>query len=105
MFETCLIDRVLIVQLLSVFWLPLVNSNTISSKDFLGVDLNKSSISVICNTTTIVTVSDQLLHGCPWDRALRIVAWIRGAVLNDVASHVICERVFTDLIVRIVESV
>lgn len=98
-----LISRVDVVVLLSANRLPLINANEGIFEDFLGVDLDKATITVICDTTTIVTLGNEVLDGLPWSLTLDEVGI--GHLLIGVFAHVIGNRVLADLIVGVVKGV
>jgi len=56
MLVVSLVSGILIIELFSTDWSPLFNSDKLFIEDFLRVDLDKSSIAVICDTTTIITL-------------------------------------------------
>ena len=73
MLSVGLISWVNVVEFLGADWSPLFKGNKAIFEDFLGVDLNKTTITIVCDTTTVVTLGDQVLDGLPWDLALLVV--------------------------------
>jgi len=88
------ISWVPIVKLLSTGWSPFISRDEIIIEDFLSVDLNKTSISIISDTTTIVSLSDKILNGLPSNRLLLIVTFSWLAVFP--FTHVDSKKVLAN---------
>ena len=97
------ISRVAVVELFCASWSPPLKGDEIIIEDFLGIDLDQASIAIICNSTTIVGLGNQILNGLPRDGLLFVILLICNAILQ--ASHVNCKQIFADRIVGVVEVI
>jgi hypothetical protein len=97
----CLISGVDVIELLSADRSPLLKCDEAIFEDLLGVDLDKTTITIISDTTTVVTLGDQVLDCLPWDLALLVV---KVGYLSD-SAHVVGNRVLANLVITIVERV
>jgi hypothetical protein len=69
----CLIEWIAIVHgVVSIIWLPFVDGDKGVTEYFFSIDTDQSSIHVVCDSTTIVAISNQTLNGWPWDRIFLI---------------------------------
>ena len=88
-----------VVVFFSADWLPLIRANKTIIEDLLGIDIDEATITIVSNTTTVVTLSNQVLNGLPWHFTLLEVL-VRN--VSD-AAHVVSNGVFANFIVSIVE--
>lgn len=99
MLSVGLVSRVDVIILFCANWLPLVRADETIIEDLLSVDINKATITIVSNTTTIVTLSNQVLNSLPWHFTLLEVL-IRN--ISD-AAHIVSNGILANLIVTIVE--
>lgn len=72
MLSVGLVSWVHVVVLFGADWSPSIKTNQTIIEDFLGVNVDKATISVVSDTTTVVTLSDQVLNSLPWDSTLDV---------------------------------
>lgn len=101
MLSVGLISWVNVVVFLGADGSPLFKGNKAIFEDFLGVDLNETTITIVCDTTTVVTLGDQVLDGLPWDLALLVV---NIGHISD-SAHVVGDGVLANLVIRVIERV
>jgi hypothetical protein len=97
MLNVCLISGISIVELISARGLPLVSNDQSIIEDFLGIDLDKTAISVICDSTTVVCLGDQILNSLPRKGSLLIIGLSRLVVLQ--STHVNSHEILADAVV------
>jgi len=73
MLDVDFISRVTVIKLLSTRWLPLVWLNEILIKDFFSINLDQASVTIVSNTTTIVSLSNQILNSLPRKRCFLVI--------------------------------
>lgn len=96
------IGGVLVVEFLNARWLPFIDANQDVFEDLLSIDINKTTIAFISDTSSIVTLSNEELKGLPLDFTLDIV-WV-GHQLSD-SSHIGSDGVLANLVVGVIERV
>ena len=96
-----LISWVNVVVFLGADGSPLFKGDKAILEDFIGVDLDETTITIVCDTTTVVTLGDQVLDGLPWDLALLVV---NIGHISD-SAHVVGNGVLANLVIRVVEGV
>lgn len=74
---------------------PSLRRHELIIEDFSGVRLDKTSVTIVGDTTTIVTLGNLVLDGLPWDFALNV----EGIGHFSNAAHIVCDLVFTNLVV------
>ena len=72
-------------------------------EDLLSVDSEQTPVSVISDSTTVVTLGDQSVDGGPWNWVFASVALF--SLVFDEFTHVHGKDILADLEVRVVESV
>jgi len=71
--EGSFIEWVTIVHgIVGIIWFPLFHSSKVIIKDFLCIHANESSVHIISDSATIITISDQTLNGWPWNWVLLV---------------------------------
>lgn len=98
-----LISRIVVGKIVSARWSPLFSSNQGFIEDLFGIYLNKSSVSVISNSSTIVCLSNQILNSLPRNRRALIISVSQFTILD--STKINSKQIFAHLVVRIVESV
>jgi competence transcription factor ComK len=73
MLDVNFISGVTVIKLLSTRWLPLVWLNEILIKDFFSINLDQASVTIVSNTTTIVSLSNQILNSLPRKRCFLVI--------------------------------
>jgi hypothetical protein len=68
-----LISGILVVEFFSAYRSPFFNSYKLFIEDFFGINLDKSSVSIIRNTTSVVAFRDQILNRLPWHFTIFLV--------------------------------
>lgn len=103
MFLVLFISRISIVQFFSSRWLPFISRYQQLIENFLSINLNQSSISIIGNSTTIVGFCNKVLNGlpCDWNSLVICLSWLTFFQ----SSHINCHQIFADLIVRIIKGI
>lgn len=101
--DICLVCRVSIAQLLSLWGLPLLWSDEAWVEDLFCVDLNQATISIVSDTPTVVGLSDQILDSLPWELSLSVVVFRRFVVLQ--SSHVNGKQILAHRVIRVIEVV
>lgn len=98
-----LISRVSIVEFLSASRSPSLQGDKVVIEDLLGIDLDKASVTIVGNSTTIVGFCNQILDGLPRNGSFLVILFRGNTVLQ--ATHVNSEQVLTDRVVGIVEVI
>jgi hypothetical protein len=98
-----LISRVSIVEFLSASRSPSLQGDKVVIEDPLGIDLDKTSITIVGNSTTIVSFCNQILDGLPRNGSFLVILFRGNTVLQ--ATHVNSEQVLTDRVVGIVKVI
>jgi hypothetical protein len=98
-----LISRVSIVEFLSASRSPSLQGDKVVIEDLLGIDLDKASVTIVGNSTTIVSFCNQILDGLPWNGSFLVILFRGNTVLQ--ATHVNSEQVLADRVVGIVEVI
>ena len=98
-----LISRVSIVEFLSASRSPSLQGDKVVIEDLLGIDLDKASVTIVGNSTTIVSFCNQILDGLPRNGSFLVILFRGNTVLQ--ATHVNSEQVLTDRVVGIVKVI
>jgi hypothetical protein len=99
-----LISWVDVRQLLTAIWPPSVSANQVLVEYFLGINLDESSIPIVGDPSTIISSCNQISNCWPWKWSSLVVGFILGLSIN-LLTHVDGKQVFTDVVVRVIESV
>jgi hypothetical protein len=83
---------------------PLLWSDEFVIENVLGIDEKKSSISLIGNTATIVTVGNQFFEGCPVDIIFSLEGRVNRLIIFKL-THVVSQQVLTDQVIGVIESI
>lgn len=103
MLRSSFFSGVRVVELLCSLRSPFFNSNKGIIEDLLTVDLYQATITIISDTTTIETRSNQNLNGLPINFVRLFVITLETRVCN--FTHVGGHGILTDRVVGIVKSV
>lgn len=104
MLNVSFISRVDICHLVSSFWPPSFWPDESIVEDFVSIYIYKLSVSVICDSSSVIALSNQILDSCPLDWLLLVVVLICWLTIN-LSSHIVCENVLTYLEVRVIEGI
>jgi len=92
-----------VVEPFSALGTPFFNLDQVVTEDFLGICRDEPSVSIVSNTSTVVSLGDKLLYSRPWHGSLWVVV-LRGNFVN-FTSKIVCQGVLTHFVIRIVERV
>lgn len=99
-----LVSRVEVIEFLGALRAPLIDGDKSIFKNFARINLNKATITLICDTTTVVSLSNKILNSLPINLvSLFVIA--NEATLTGYAAHVVCDSVLADRIVRVVKGI
>lgn len=96
--QVALIKSILVVELISRWRSPSLDSDKVIIENLRSVDFNQASILVISDSSSIVALSEQVLAGSPGDGLGGLKVRILNTILG-VLSHVDGQQVFTDSVV------
>jgi len=92
-----------VVVLLSANRAPFINSSENIIKDLTSVDLDQATITLISDTTTVISLSKQELNSLPVDLVSLFVVTDETGICN--TTKIGRNSVFADRVVRVIEGV
>lgn len=102
--DILLVGGVVVVELLGTIWSPSLRCDEVVIEDFFGIDLHKSSIAIVSNSTTVVGLGNEILDGGPVDWSSLVVGFIDGLSVN-LLTKIVGNQIVAYGVVRIVEGI
>ena len=104
MLSILLVSGVNVVKILGSIWSPSLRSDEVVIEDFFGIDLHKSSISIVSNSTTVVSLGNEILNGSPVNWSSLVVGFIDWLSVN-LFTKIVGNQIIAYLVIRVIESI